>query len=123
MKVQWSLILGLLFALLVAVFAVANVAPVTVHYLLGLAEIPLIIVILGSALLGGLVVGLLGIFRQYTLQWEISKLKKEIATWKEKDKTSLSITDTGEKMEEGNIGEQHIEKKYVETAPKPNGES
>lgn len=78
-KIQWSLIWGLLFALIVALFAVFNVDGVSINYLFGKTEIPLIIVIIGSALLGGLVVGLFGIVRQYKLQWEIKRLKKELA--------------------------------------------
>lgn len=110
MKFQWNLILGLFFALLVAVFAVANVASVTVNYLLGVAEIPLIIVIVGSALLGGLIVGMLGIFRQYKLQWELRKLEKELdkvkaelSDYKEKESSpALSITEGSQPKEEGN---------------------
>jgi putative membrane protein len=80
--VQWSLILGLIFALIVAIFAVANVGPVEVNYIVGVQEIPLILVIISSALLGGLVVGMFGIFRQYKLQWKVSKMEKELAQLK-----------------------------------------
>ncbi|WP_240675846.1 lipopolysaccharide assembly LapA domain-containing protein [Ammoniphilus sp. CFH 90114] len=104
---QWNLILGLFFALLVAVFAVANVSSVTVHYLLGVSEIPLIIVIVGSALLGGLVVGMLGIFRQYKLQWQLKKLEKELtqtksqlSQYQEKDLSPISITESTEQKED-----------------------
>ncbi|RXT05811.1 DUF1049 domain-containing protein [Ammoniphilus sp. CFH 90114] len=107
MRGQWNLILGLFFALLVAVFAVANVSSVTVHYLLGVSEIPLIIVIVGSALLGGLVVGMLGIFRQYKLQWQLKKLEKELtqtksqlSQYQEKDLSPISITESTEQKED-----------------------
>jgi len=55
MKQQWSLILGFFFALVVAVFSVLNVESVPVDYAFGTASFPLIIVILASALAGGLV--------------------------------------------------------------------
>ncbi|MFS0863770.1 LapA family protein [Fredinandcohnia sp. 179-A 10B2 NHS] len=78
MKAQWNLILGLLFALIVAIFAVVNVDSVRVNYVFGYTEIPLILIIFGSALLGGLVVGMFGIFRQYSLQRRIKKLEKDL---------------------------------------------
>ncbi len=78
MRIQWSLILALLFALLTAIFAVANVESVPVSFLFAKPDIPLIIVILGSTLLGGLIVGLFGIIRQYRLQKKITSLEKEL---------------------------------------------
>ncbi len=79
MKVQWSLIFALIFALLVAIFAVANVGPVPVNYVFGVSELPLILVILGSALVGGLIVGLFGIIRQYRMQRRIKQQDKQLA--------------------------------------------
>ncbi|WP_449540209.1 LapA family protein [Ferdinandcohnia sp. Marseille-Q9671] len=78
MRFQWNLILGLIFALIVAIFAVVNVDPVRVNYLFGYADSPLILIILGSALLGGLIVGMFGILRQYKQQRHIKKLEKEV---------------------------------------------
>jgi lipopolysaccharide assembly protein A len=78
-KVQWALIFGILFALIVAVFAVINVDPVTVNYVFGESEWPLILVILGSVLMGGLIVGLVGVFRVFALQRKVRSLEKEKA--------------------------------------------
>lgn len=77
MKNQWVLLLGIVFALIVAIFAVINVDPVTVNYLFGESEWPLILVILGSVLMGGIIIGSVGIVRIYSLQREIRQLKKE----------------------------------------------
>jgi putative membrane protein len=77
MKFQWALLLGLAFALLVSIFAVINVDPVSVNYLFGEAKWPLILVILGSVLMGGLIVGSVGLFRMFVLQREVKALKKE----------------------------------------------
>ncbi|WP_080844715.1 LapA family protein [Cytobacillus gottheilii] len=77
MKNQWALLLGIVFALIVAIFAVINVDPVTVNYLFGESEWPLILVILGSVLMGGIIIGSVGIVRIYSLQREIKHLKKE----------------------------------------------
>ncbi|QVY60500.1 LapA family protein [Cytobacillus gottheilii] len=79
MKNQWALLLGIVFALIVAIFAVINVDPVTVNYLFGESEWPLILVILGSVLMGGIIIGSVGIVRIYSLQREIKHLKKEKA--------------------------------------------
>lgn len=82
MKSQWVLILGILFALIVAIFAVVNVEPVTVNYFFGKAEWPLILVILGSVFMGGIIVGAVGFFRYYALQKKVKTLTKEVAQLK-----------------------------------------
>jgi putative membrane protein len=75
-KIQWTLISALVFALLTAVFAVINVEPVRVNFGFAETSTPLILVILTSTLLGGLIVGLFGIIRQYRLQRYIRSLEK-----------------------------------------------
>lgn len=78
MKMQWSLILALIFALITAVFAVINVDPVQVNLLFGSVSLPLILLILGSTLLGGLIVGSFGIYRGYRLQREVKRLNAKL---------------------------------------------
>ncbi|GIO37195.1 hypothetical protein J41TS12_20560 [Paenibacillus antibioticophila] len=78
MKMQWSLILALIFALITAVFAVINVDPVQVNLLFGSVSLPLILLILGSTLLGGLIVGSFGIYRGYRLQREVKQLNAKL---------------------------------------------
>jgi uncharacterized integral membrane protein len=78
MRIQWSLIAGLIFALLTAIFAVINVDPVQVNFGFDVVRIPLILVILGCALIGGIIVGSYGIFRQYKLQKQIKSLTAEL---------------------------------------------
>ncbi|TLS51218.1 DUF1049 domain-containing protein [Paenibacillus antri] len=77
MKQQWTLIFGLLFALVIAVFSVVNVESVPVDYVFGSAFLPLILVILGSALAGGFVVGLFGTIRIVRLNRRIRSLERE----------------------------------------------
>lgn len=77
MKFQWNMLWGIIFALIVAVFAVINVEPVSVNYLFGEGEWPFILVILISVLLGGLIIGSAGIIRIYSLQRKIKTLEKE----------------------------------------------
>ncbi|MEK5442922.1 LapA family protein [Fredinandcohnia sp. FSL W7-1320] len=103
MRFQWNLILGLLFALIVAIFAVVNVDSVRVNYVFGYSEIPLILIILGSALLGGLIVGMFGILRQYRQQRQIKKLEKEI-----------------EQLKSVKVEEKPVEKKSNDSSEKAN---
>lgn len=77
MKMQWLFLLGILFAILVAVFAVINVDSVSVNYLFDETEFPLILVILGSVLTGGIIVGSLGSVKIFTLKRRIKQLEKE----------------------------------------------
>ncbi|WHY86571.1 lipopolysaccharide assembly protein LapA domain-containing protein [Neobacillus novalis] len=73
MKKQWNLIFVLLLVLIIAVFSVINVEPVTVNYLFGKADWPLILVIIGSVLLGALLAGLIGMMKIYQLQRTLKK--------------------------------------------------
>ncbi|WP_216829112.1 LapA family protein [Alkalihalobacterium elongatum] len=76
MRGQWGLILGIIAALIIAIFAVINVEAVRVNYLFGTAEWPLILIIIGSVLMGGIIVGAVGMVRVYQLQQEIKRLKQ-----------------------------------------------
>ncbi len=60
---SFYLILALVFSLLIAIMAVANNEVVTVSYIFGRAEVSLIVLILGSAFTGALVMGLFSLFR------------------------------------------------------------
>ncbi|PLR80071.1 DUF1049 domain-containing protein [Bacillus canaveralius] len=99
MRVQWILLLGILFALLVAVFAVINVEPVTVNFFFGRSEWPLILVILGSVFMGGMIIGSVGLFRIYVMQRKIKLLEKE----NERLRTETEGIDKIEGIEESNI--------------------
>ncbi|UFT97887.1 DUF1049 domain-containing protein [Radiobacillus kanasensis] len=77
MKGQSYIITALIFALIVAIFAVINVEPVEVDYLFGTGNAPLILVILFSVLMGGLITASVGFVRILRLQRENKRLKKE----------------------------------------------
>ncbi len=62
------LALGLLFALLVAIFAVQNAAAVKITFLLWSAQVPLALVIVGSVVVGAAVMALLSLAREYRLR-------------------------------------------------------
>jgi len=60
---SFYLILALVFSLIIAIMAIANTEPVTVNYIFGKASVSLIILILGSAFAGALVMGMISLFR------------------------------------------------------------
>ncbi|PLR89990.1 LapA family protein [Bacillus sp. T33-2] len=77
MKTQWGMLLALLFAILIALFAVMNVESVEVDYFFGTARWPLILVVLGSVLAGVIIMGAVGMTRIYGLKRELKRIKKE----------------------------------------------
>jgi len=80
MKMQWRLTLAFLFALVIAVFAVINVKSVPVSYLFGVTHVPLILLILGSALVGALSLLLFGIVFQFRVLREKKSLERQLAS-------------------------------------------
>ncbi|MFJ7933558.1 lipopolysaccharide assembly LapA domain-containing protein [Sporosarcina sp. NPDC096371] len=78
MKFQWNLLLGLLFAIIIALFAIFNIDAVQVNYIFGKAESPLVLVILCSALLGAAVSGFVAMFRTVQSNHRVKELQKEI---------------------------------------------
>ncbi|GKV65745.1 MULTISPECIES: LapA family protein [Sporosarcina] len=83
MKFQWTILLSLLFAIIIAVFAVFNVDSVPVNYLFGTEMIPLVLIILGSALLGALISGFFAIFKSYRNSRRLKELEKQLQTKEE----------------------------------------
>jgi lipopolysaccharide assembly protein A len=102
MKMQLYLLFGFIFALIIATFAVINVGDVEINYLFGTANWPLVLVILGSAVIGGLSVGLFGLIKVIQLQRQVKKLHQihnEKESWKEErvaEHTSEPVTPTEE---------------------------
>lgn len=78
MKMQWTLLLSILFAIIIAVFAILNVESVQVNYLFGKTQFPLILVILFTALLGAAISGLIAMFKSIHFHRQINELKKEM---------------------------------------------
>ena len=88
---QWLLLIALIFAVIIAAFAVVNVDAVPVNYIFGEAQWPLILVILASALLGFLLSGVVALVRTFSLQRKVKALQKEMAV-----KESLIATQQNE---------------------------
>ncbi|MDF2962173.1 MAG: hypothetical protein K0S39_3908 [Paenibacillus sp.] len=79
MKTLWMFICMLLISLITAMFAVINTSPVLVHLVIADAELPLIVIILCSTLLGGLIVGLIGMIKQFKLKRTIKQLDRQLS--------------------------------------------
>lgn len=93
MKGQWALLLALIFALIIAIFSVINVDSVSVNYLFGESQWPLILVIIGSVLLGALFVGSIGFVKFYRLQRSFKRAENELKTYREQDNELKSKID------------------------------
>ena len=81
---QFGVILALVFSLIIAIFAIANNQLIEVNYLYGKAEVSAIVVILGAAILGALVIFLLSMFRQIRMSFQIRSLRNELENYKNK---------------------------------------
>lgn len=103
MKFQWNLILGLSFAIIIAVFAIVNVNAVEVHYVFGQAEWPLVLIILCSALLGAAVSVLVSMFRSVRQNRQLKELHKQID---EKERTIATLSNKITELEKKSIPQE-----------------
>ncbi len=102
---------ALIFALLVAIFAIQNTNPVDIKFLtFKLQEISLVLVILGSALIGAVVVFFLGAVKQISSYRQIRELKKE----------NENLKDELKNLKEELNSEQSIKENTVQPRPKEN---
>ncbi|ACX52997.1 hypothetical protein Adeg_1917 [Ammonifex degensii KC4] len=75
---QLVFLLALVFALLVAIFAVQNAVPVDIRFLgWRFSNVSLVLVILGAAVAGALVVFILGVGREWRRSREIRELRAQ----------------------------------------------
>ncbi len=116
---QSRVIIMLLFAIIVAVFAVMNIQPVVIDYLFGKAEIQLIFVIIFSIFIGALFMFILSSMKQIQLtrklksiEKENTKLKAEVEEFENrladnssnKDESSIEKTENiNDKQEQGTL--------------------
>ncbi|WP_058307279.1 LapA family protein [Gracilibacillus massiliensis] len=91
MKGQTYIILAVVFAVVIAIFAVINVDPVEVDYLFGSGEAPLILIILFSVLMGAIITASVGVIRVIRLQKELRAAKAEINTLKSQDNPVVDV--------------------------------
>lgn len=97
MKIQWTLVVGLIFAIIIAIFATVNVDSVPVNYVFGEARWPLILVILGSVLIGFIISFCFSAFRMLGSKRQSKAVRKELEATRvllnEKDAEILRLKD------------------------------
>ena len=100
---QLKLVLVILFAFLVAIFAVSNPQSASINFFgrTIFTEVSMVIVVLGSVLLGVILTAIMGFMIQSKLSREISKLSRSNAHYKDKEeKLQLKIRELEDKIEE-----------------------
>ena len=107
---QWNIILALIFAIVIALFAIVNMDPVAINYLFGKAEVPLILIILGFTLAGAIIIVIINLARQYAKHKEIKSLKEEL----EKTKTELVNYQKYSDLVEKPVNQAEEEKVFIE---------
>ena len=103
---QFKLVLIILFAFLVAVFAVSNPQSASINFFgkTLFTEVSMVIVVLGSVLVGVVLTAFMGFMIQSRLNREISKLSRSNAHYKDKEeKLQLKIRQLEDKLEEEGI--------------------
>ncbi|WFD08878.1 LapA family protein [Tepidibacter hydrothermalis] len=83
---QFGFIISLIFAILVAVFAIQNSGIVAISFLFAKFNISQALVILISAALGAVIVMLLGFIKQIKLKLKIKEQSKKIKSLEEENK-------------------------------------
>lgn len=78
MKLEIRFIVSLFFAIIVAIFAIQNAGSIDVNFFFWNFTISQAIVIFGSAIIGGVIVFLLGLIKQIKQNRKIKKLTKEV---------------------------------------------
>ncbi|OTN76530.1 hypothetical protein A5886_001607 [Enterococcus sp. 8G7_MSG3316] len=81
MKNQWRVIVGILLILVVVLFAVANNMTVPINFGFTTIQSPLILVIIGSALLGALILLLVSATAMFRQKKELKVLRKDLAKY------------------------------------------
>ncbi|MBD8037275.1 DUF1049 domain-containing protein [Solibacillus sp. A46] len=116
MKIQWTLVIGLIFAIIIAIFATVNVDSVPVNYIFGEANWPLILVILGSVLVGFIISFCFSAFRMLGSKRQSKLVKKELDDTRvllnEKDAEILRLKEELRKRDESTLKVKEIPVEY-----------
>jgi len=96
---QKNLIIALVFAILVAVFSIQNSGPVSLLFFGWEFSTSLVVVVLGAAVLGALIMWIIGSFKQLKVKKEKRNLKKQIKNLEdEKNNLEQNIKDLEKKL-------------------------
>ena len=94
---QINIIVFLIFAVLVAAFAVQNTMPVVVKFLLWEANLSLVLVILGSVAVGAILLFTINIVKQHSGKREMKEMARQVLELT-RDKAELEKTLAGMKQ-------------------------
>lgn len=83
MKNQWRIIVGFVLALIIVLFAILNNNEVNVSIVVSTFKAPLILIILGSAIIGALIALLTSTGTMWSQKKTIKTQEKELAIYKE----------------------------------------
>lgn len=111
---QIRVIIFLISALIVALFAVVNIQPVTIDFIFGEAEVQLIFVIIISILIGALLMFILASMKQIKMSKQIKILQKEKEQKDESHEKAVNQTMEKENIEAVN-GENKKEEVVLES--------
>lgn len=124
-NMEFKFIVSLIFAVLVAIFAIQNAGSVDVKFFFAHFRISQAVVILASAIIGAIIAVLLGLIKQIKQRMKIKQLTKEVDNLnKDKEKFQVQIdelikaksnefdmreevVEQMESVEESNIEENH----------------
>lgn len=109
-NMEFKFIISLLFSVLVAIFAIQNAGNVEINFLFTKFTISQAVVILGSTIIGALIVLLLGFIKQIKQNMKIKQLNKEIEMLTE-ERNKLQ-----DKMNEYSLANAEEEKKIEESS-------
>ena len=86
----WRFVLSLLFAFVVAVFAILNASDVHINFLVWQGDISQALVIIISAIFGAVIVLLLGFIKQIQLKMAVKTERKAVGALQEENKILLA---------------------------------
>ena len=78
LKIQWTIIVALIFTVIIALFSYINIEEIPVNYYFGQADWPLVVVILGSTLIGAFISSCISAIRMLALKRKVSLLQKDL---------------------------------------------
>lgn len=115
MKKQWRILLVLIFTLIIVLFSIANVGTVGFSFLFGVVRLPLILVIIGSVLIGALLIGSFTYSAIYRQRRRIKQLERELRRMielhpEDSDRLKVEGIDEGAEIRETRTAERRSRK-------------
>lgn len=111
-NMEFKFIVSLIFAVVVAIFAIQNAGSVDVKFFYAKFRISQAVVILGSAIIGAIIAVLLGLIKQIKLNMKVKQLTKEADNL---TKSNSELQDRIDQLNEAKIKDEVIfEEVYIQ---------